>query len=65
MHVADMCRLMADVSEQDASELRVELGVSELLGNYFGAVLICPPQPVAVYKEEDVGRLLLFSPRTG
>lgn len=61
LHVADTCHLVADGNEFDGRELRLERGVAELLANFLGAVLICPPKPIAVYKEEDPGRLLLLS----
>ena len=60
-HVSDTCYFMADGNELDGRERRLELGAEELLDNYWGAVLICPPKPVAVYKEEDIGRLFLFA----
>ena len=53
--------LMADGSELDGRELRVELAVQELMRTPWGAVLICPPKPVAVYREESPGTFYLFS----
>ena len=53
--------LMADGSELDGRELRIELAVQELVGTHWGAVLICPPKPIAVYREEAPGSFYLFS----
>ena len=58
--VAKTCFLMADSNDLDGSELPLERGVRELLQNRFGAVLICPPKPIAIYKEEAIGRTMLF-----
>ncbi len=52
--------LMADGSELDGQWLRVELAVGELLRTVWGAVLICPPKPVAIYREEAPGAFFLF-----
>ncbi len=60
-HVSGVCYLIADGNDWDGKELTLELGVNELLGNELGAVLICPPKPIAIYKEEDIGRLFLLS----
>jgi len=60
---ADTCYIMADGNENDGRELRLELAIEELLGNAFGMVLICPPIPIALYKEEDIGDMLLLSPK--
>lgn len=67
-HVAETCYLMADQNQYDGQELRLENAIRELLQNFWGALIICPPQgqvvlgtPIAVYKEEDVGDLVLLS----
>ena len=60
-HVSDTCYLVADGNDLDGNELAVESGVEELLDNHFGAVLICPPNPIAVYKEEVQGRLMILA----
>src|SRR5262245_47354715 len=54
-HVHATCYFMADGNESDGRELRIERAVDEMLANHWGAVLICPPKPIALYKEEDVG----------
>ena len=54
--------LMADGSELDCRELRVELAIQELMRTCWGAVLICPPKPIAIYREESPGAFYLFSP---
>ena len=53
--------LMTDESELDGRELRVELAVQELVRTHWGAVLICPPKPIAIYREESPGPFYLFS----
>lgn len=60
MHVGATCYLLADGNELDGRELRVELAVPEFLFNHWGAVMICPPKPIAIYKEEDIGDLILM-----
>lgn len=59
-HVSSTCFLMADGSAADGRELRVELAIDEFLNNHWGAVLICPPKPIVLYKEKDIGRLYLL-----
>ena len=61
-HVGDTCHIMADGSPYDGRELRVESAVDELLTHPFGVVLICPPVPIALYKEEDRGDMFLLRP---
>lgn len=53
--------VMADSSNLDGHEVRVELAVDEMLHTMWGAVLICPPKPVAIYREESPGAFYLFS----
>jgi hypothetical protein len=31
------------------------------LNNHFGALMICPPKPIALYKEEDPSDLILLA----
>ena len=59
--VSGNCFLMADDQKLDGAELSLEEGVSELTICYDGAVLICPPKPIALYKPEDIGFLILLS----
>ena len=59
-HVADTCWLMADGNAHDGHELRLEHGITELLRNHWGAVLLCPPKPIAVYKTEDPADVFLL-----
>ena len=59
-NVTPPCYFMADSNDLDGSELHLETGVDELLFSHFGAVLICPPKPIALYKPEDVGILILL-----
>ncbi|MEO0557333.1 MAG: hypothetical protein AAF170_04025 [Bacteroidota bacterium] len=54
--------LIADASTLDGKELRIELAVEELLRTRWGAVLICPPKPIAIYREESPGAFYLFTP---
>jgi hypothetical protein len=61
-YVADTCHIMADGNPHDGRELRIELAVEELLGNAFGFIMICPPVPIAVYKQEDIGEMFLLRP---
>ena len=61
MHVAATCYLIADSNSFDGEELTIELAVPEFLNNHFGALMICPPKPVVVYKEEDIGDLILLA----
>ena len=59
--VSDRCYLIANGSQLDGKELPLADGVGELTFCDFGAVLICPPKPVAVYNPEDIKRLILLS----
>jgi hypothetical protein len=59
-YVNGTCYLIADGNHLDGSELRLEVGVEELIGNHWGAILICPPKPIALYKPEDIGEWLLL-----
>jgi hypothetical protein len=59
-YVADTCYLMADGNNHDGHSVRLEVGVEKLVGNHWGAILICPPKPIAVYKAEDVGEWVLL-----
>ena len=61
LHVEPTGHLMADGSELDGRELRIELAARELTRTPWGAVLICPPKPVAIYREESPGSFYLFS----
>lgn len=62
-HVNSTCYLMADGCQADGRELRVELALAEFLSNFWGSVLICPPKPIALYKEEDIGSMYLLGGR--
>ena len=55
-----MCCLMADGNPADGRSMRLDRAVLELLGNHWGALIICPPTPIAVYKPEDIGDLVLL-----
>ena len=59
-NVRPTCYLIADANENDGQELRLEDAVSQLFGSQFGALIICPPKPIAIYKGEDIGRLVLL-----
>jgi hypothetical protein len=59
-NVSPTCYFMADSNDLDGSEFDLETGVDELLFSEFGAVLICPPKPIALYKPEDVRILILL-----
>ena len=61
-HVTNTCYIMADSTPLDGREMRLELAFEELLGHPFGFVLICPPVPIALYKEEDIGQMFLLLP---
>ena len=58
MQLGATCYLVADSNSVDRKELTIELAVPELLNNHFGALMICPPKPVVLYKEEDIGDLI-------
>jgi hypothetical protein len=45
-HVEPTCFLIADGSEYDGHELRLELGVEKALESCWGVVIICPPEPL-------------------
>jgi hypothetical protein len=60
--VADSCHVMADGNENDGKEPAIEHAVDELFGTAFEIVLICPPIPMALYKEEAIGDMLLLKP---
>ncbi len=51
-YVNTTCFLVADQNSKDGRELRLESGVEELIENYWGAILICPPKPIVIYKSE-------------
>lgn len=55
------CHFMADGNPLDGNAMRLDRAVSELLDNHWGAIIICPPRPIAVYKQEDIGNLILLS----
>ena len=65
LFVADTFHFMADGNELDGQNLRLELAVTEFLDNCWGALLICPPKPIVIYKEEDIGQLLILSEPSG
>jgi hypothetical protein len=54
------CCLMADGNPADGRSMRLERAVLELLDNRWGALIICPPIPIAVYKPEGIGDLVLL-----
>ncbi|NOY29253.1 MAG: hypothetical protein GXP28_03470 [Planctomycetes bacterium] len=56
-----MCYLMADGNALDGTTMRLDRAVPELLDNYWGALIICPPKPIAVYKPEDIADIVLLS----
>ena len=58
---SNICCLMADGNANDATAMTLAQAVGELLDNHWGAVIICPPKPIAVYKEEDIGDLILLA----
>jgi len=60
-YVNPTCHLIADSNEFDGKELRIEFAVSEFLNNCFGALMICPPKPIVLYKDEDPGDLILLA----
>ncbi|MFO0922645.1 MAG: hypothetical protein U0905_09190 [Pirellulales bacterium] len=55
------CCLMADGHSADGRHMRLEQAVLELLDSHWGALIICPPIPIAVYKPEDIGDLVLLA----
>jgi hypothetical protein len=59
-NVRDTCHVLADDAEEDGAEMRLEAAVDFLVGHPWGVVLICPPAPVAIYKEEDIGDMYLL-----
>ena len=59
MNGASTCHLLADGCELDGKELRTSEGIKELLGNYWGSVLIF--ESFAIYKPEDPEEMVLFS----
>jgi hypothetical protein len=59
-HVEPTCFLIADGAEFDGHELRLELGVENALESYWGVVILCPPEPLAIYKAEDPADLILL-----
>lgn len=54
------CYFMADGNPADGRAMRLDRAVPELLGNHWGGLIICPPKPIAVYKREDIGDLILL-----
>ena len=60
MYVDATCHLVADSNDLDGRSLRNELAAPELLNNHFGALIICSPKPIVIYKEEDIGDLILL-----
>lgn len=61
LYVNGTCHFMADGNELDGQNLRLERAVEELLDNCWGALIICPPKPIVIYKEEDPGQLLILA----
>jgi hypothetical protein len=59
--ISQVCYLMSASSDLDGSELDIETGIWELQGSQFGALLIFPPRPIALYKPEDIGYLILLN----
>ncbi len=61
-HGADstVCYLVADHNARDGTTMNLNDAAGELLLNHFGALIICPPKPIALYKTEDIGKLILF-----
>lgn len=64
LYVEPTCHLMADGCEEDGQDMRLERGVASLLGNHWGGLLICPPEPIAIYKGEGTGAFILLSSRS-
>lgn len=58
------CHVLADGAEEDGGEMGVEVAVDFLVGHDWGVVLICPPGPIAIYKEEAIGEMYLFGGTT-
>ena len=54
------CCLMADGNASDGVSMRLDRAVPELLDNHWGALIICPPVPIAVYKAEGIADLVLL-----
>ena len=59
-YVDDTCYVMAFQNDLDGSDVRLALGVQELFESPWGIILICPPKPIAIYKEEEIGCLYLL-----
>ena len=55
------CYFIADGSSADGRSMRLDRAVPELLENHWGALIICPPIPIAVYKPEGNANLVLLS----
>ena len=54
------CCLMADGNPSDGLSMRLDRAVQELLDNQWGALIICPPVPIAVYKAEGIADLMML-----
>lgn len=52
---------MADDSALDGTAMPLDRAVRELLNHPWGALIVCPPKPIAVYKAEDPGDLFLLT----
>ena len=46
----EICCLIADSSKNDGKTLTLAFTVGELLNNHWGAVIVCPPQPIELYE---------------
>ena len=58
--VAETCFYMADDNDLDGAELSLEMAVDDFLFCEFGAVIICPPKPIGIYKGEGRERPILL-----
>ncbi len=46
------CYVVADQSEYDGREIKLGTAVEEFWSSQWGMLLICPPKPIVVYKQE-------------
>ncbi len=58
--VNNTCYLIADQNEKDSHELKLSHGIEELINNHWGAIIVCPPKPIVVYKPEAPGKIVLL-----
>ena len=61
--VDEVGHVTSDGGDADGATLPLREALTAVLDNSWGAVLICPPIPIALYKEEDIGRLILLDDR--